>query len=77
MGTRTSALIRLLGLDPPYLSKLPQTSDSRQVVAGVFSVMRNVSVPWKVGDPEHPNLSPTYWPRWPTPPTRSTTSSRR
>jgi choloylglycine hydrolase len=44
-----------------YLSKLPQTSDERQAVAGVFSVMRNVSVPWGVGDPEHPNLSPTYW----------------
>ena len=27
----------------------------------MFSVMRNVSVPWGVGDPEHPNLSPTYW----------------
>lgn len=44
-----------------YLSKLPQTTDARQAVAGVFSVMRNVSVPWGVGDPEHPNLSPTYW----------------
>ncbi|MFN0143261.1 MAG: linear amide C-N hydrolase [Mycobacterium sp.] len=44
-----------------YLSKLPRTTDERQAVAGVFSVMRNVSVPWGVGDPEHPNLSPTYW----------------
>ena len=44
-----------------YLSKLPQTTDERQAVAGVFSVMRNVSVPWGVGDPDHPNLSPTYW----------------
>lgn len=44
-----------------YLSKLPQTTDERQAVAGVFSVMRNVSVPWGVGDPNHPNLSPTYW----------------
>ena len=44
-----------------YLNKLPQTADERQAVAGVFSVMRNVSVPWGVGDPEHPNLSPTYW----------------
>jgi len=26
-----------------YLSKLPQTNDERQAVAGVFSVMRNVS----------------------------------
>jgi len=44
-----------------YLENLPQTTDQRQAVAGVFSVMRNVSVPWGVGDPEHPNLSPTYW----------------
>ena len=44
-----------------YLSKLPQATDERQAVAGVFSVMRNVSVPWGVGDAEHPNLSPTYW----------------
>lgn len=27
----------------------------------MFSVMRNVSVPWGVGDPQHPNLAPTYW----------------
>ena len=44
-----------------YLNNLPQTTDQRQAVVGVFSVMRNVSVPWGVGDPEHPNLSPTYW----------------
>ena len=44
-----------------YLSKLPQTTDERQAVAGVLSVIRNVSVPWGVGDPQHPNLSPTYW----------------
>ena len=44
-----------------YVSKLPQTSDERQAVAGVFMVMRNVSVPFGVADPEHPNLSPTYW----------------
>ncbi|WP_313675478.1 linear amide C-N hydrolase [Mycolicibacterium sp.] len=44
-----------------YLSKLPQTSDERQSVAGVLSVMRNVSVPWGIEDPEHPNLAPTYW----------------
>ena len=44
-----------------YLEKLPQTTDRRQVVAGVFSVMRNVSVPWGQADPDHPNLAPTYW----------------
>lgn len=44
-----------------YLSKLPQTTDERQAVAGVFSVLRNASVPWGVGDPQKPNLAPTYW----------------
>lgn len=44
-----------------YLSQLPQTTDDRKAVAGVFSVMRNVSVPWGVSDAAHPNLSPTYW----------------
>ncbi len=41
-----------------FLSKLPQTTDERQAVAGVLSVIRNVSVPWGVGDPQHPNLVP-------------------
>lgn len=44
-----------------YLSKLPEASTVRQQVAGVFSVMRNVSVPWGTIDPNHPNLAPTYW----------------
>lgn len=29
-----------------FLSRLPDTTDERQAVAGVFSVMRNVQVPW-------------------------------
>jgi penicillin V acylase-like amidase (Ntn superfamily) len=44
-----------------YLDKLPQATDERQQIAGVLSVMRNVSVPWGEPDPEHPNLAPTYW----------------
>lgn len=44
-----------------YLEKLPQTSDPRRAIAGVISVMRNVSVPWGEPDRDHPNLSPTYW----------------
>ena len=44
-----------------YLSKLPDTDQARQQVAGVFSVMRNISVPWGTIDPNHPNLAPTYW----------------
>jgi len=44
-----------------YLSKLPQTTDHRKAIAGVMSVMRNVSVPWGEPDPDHPNLAPTFW----------------
>lgn len=44
-----------------YLSKLPPTTDERQAVAGVLSVIRNVSVPWGIADAEHPNIAPTYW----------------
>jgi penicillin V acylase-like amidase (Ntn superfamily) len=44
-----------------YLGQLPQTKDERQAIAGVFSALRNVSVPWGKIDPEHPNLAPTYW----------------
>ena len=44
-----------------YLAKLPETKDPRQAVAGVFSVMRNVSVPWGKPDEKHPNIAPTYW----------------
>lgn len=44
-----------------YLAKLPETKDPRQAVAGVFSVMRNISVPWGQPDEKHPNIAPTYW----------------
>ncbi len=44
-----------------YLNRLPKTEDVRLGVAGVFSVMRNVSVPWGEPDKDHPNLAPTYW----------------
>ena len=44
-----------------YLSHLPQSTDERQQIAGVLSVMRNVSVPWGEPDPDHPNIAPTYW----------------
>jgi len=36
-------------------------TDERRQVAGVFSIMRNVSVPWGAADPDHPNIAPTYW----------------
>lgn len=44
-----------------YVQQLPPTSDPLQALAGVMSVMRNVSVPWGTPDPEHPNISPTWW----------------
>jgi choloylglycine hydrolase len=44
-----------------YNQQLPPTTDTRQALAGVMSVMRNVSVPWGMPDPEHPNISPTWW----------------
>ncbi|NDG74933.1 MAG: linear amide C-N hydrolase [Synechococcaceae bacterium WB8_1B_136] len=44
-----------------YVQQLPSTRDGRQALAGVMSVMRNISVPWGTPDPEHPNISPTWW----------------
>ena len=44
-----------------YNQQLPPSRDTRQALAGVMSVMRNVSVPWGTPDPEHPNISPTWW----------------
>lgn len=44
-----------------YLQQLPATTDTRQALAGVMSVMRNVSVPWGTPDPQHPNIAPTWW----------------
>ena len=44
-----------------YVQQLPPTSDPLQALAGVMSVMRNISVPWGTPDPDHPNISPTWW----------------
>jgi choloylglycine hydrolase len=49
---RASYYLKFMGDDVP---------DPRRQVAGVFSVMRNVSVPWGAADPDHPNIAPTYW----------------
>ena len=40
---------------------LPQTADTRQAVAGIFSVIRNVSVPLGISVPDQPNISSTRW----------------
>lgn len=45
-----------------YLNRMGnEISDPRRQIAGVFSVMRNISVPWGAADPLHPNIAPTYW----------------
>lgn len=44
-----------------YIQALPQTSDFHQAVAGVFSVMRNVSVPFGISVPDQPNIASTRW----------------
>lgn len=44
-----------------YIKALPQTSDYRHAVAGVFSVMRNVSVPLGISVPSQPNIASTRW----------------
>ena len=44
-----------------YIQALPQTGSFRQAVAGVFSVMRNVSVPLGISIPEQPNIASTRW----------------
>lgn len=44
-----------------YINALPRTSNYRQAVAGVFSVMRNVSVPLGISIPSQPNIASTRW----------------
>lgn len=44
-----------------YIKAIPQTSDFRQAVAGVFSVIRNVSVPLGITTPDQPNIASTHW----------------
>ncbi len=44
-----------------YINALPPTADYRQAVAGVFSVMRNVSVPLGISIPSQPNIASTRW----------------
>jgi len=44
-----------------YINECRQTADPREAVAGVFSVMRNVSVPRGIRKKDAPNLSSTLW----------------
>lgn len=44
-----------------YIKAVPQTADQRQAIAGVFSVIRNVSVPLGISTPDQPNIASTRW----------------
>lgn len=44
-----------------YVNALPKPANQDEGAAYMFSVMRNVSVPFGMGDPEKPNISPTYF----------------
>lgn len=44
-----------------YINAVPQTDDSREAVAAVFSVIRNSSVPRGISTPDQPNISSTIW----------------
>jgi len=44
-----------------YINATTQSADSREAVAAVFSVMRNVSVPRGISTPTQPNISSTIW----------------
>jgi len=44
-----------------YINTIPQVEDRLNATAGVFSVMRNVSVPWGISTPDQPNISSTRW----------------
>lgn len=44
-----------------YSKNLPKPKDEREAVAAVMSVMRNVSAPFGVADPQRPNISTTIW----------------
>lgn len=44
-----------------YIKAIPQTSDLRIAAASVFSVIRNVSVPYGISTPNQPHISNTRW----------------
>ena len=44
-----------------YINAIPHTADAIEGVAGVFSVIRNASVPMGISTPDQPNISSTIW----------------
>lgn len=44
-----------------YINAIPKQEDPDLALAGVFSVIRNVSVPYGISTPDQPNISSTRW----------------
>ena len=44
-----------------YVNAIPKSEDPVKVLASVFSVIRNASVPFGINTPEEPNISSTRW----------------
>lgn len=44
-----------------YINAIPQTDNTRNSLASVFSVIRNCSVPYGISSPSEPNISSTRW----------------
>ena len=44
-----------------YVNAVPKYENPNRAVASVFSVIRNVSVPYGLNTPEQPNISSTRW----------------
>ncbi len=44
-----------------YINAIPKSEDPGLALASVFSVIRNVSVPFGISTPEEPNISSTRW----------------
>jgi choloylglycine hydrolase len=44
-----------------YINAIPKSGTPQDTVASVFSVIRNVSVPFGLNTEEEPNISSTRW----------------
>lgn len=44
-----------------YVNAIPKTNQEDEALASVFSVIRNVSVPYGISTPNEPNISSTRW----------------
>lgn len=44
-----------------YVNAIPKSPDANNALASVFSVIRNVSVPYGISTPDQPNISSTRW----------------